>query len=102
MAGSGQQLVQALIFAALDTCPRQLLRTLAAPLRALLDDKAYGNAALGWLSHALTMPDMPGVDDLPILARYKFTSGASARYSSPMINGVSMAFKIKLHLLRHD
>lgn len=70
MAGSGQQLVQALIFAALDTCPRQLLRTLAAPLRALLDDKAYGNAALGWLSHALTMPDMPGMDAFPILASF--------------------------------
>ena len=60
MAGSGQQLVQALIFAAVDTCPRQLLRVLAAPLRALLDDRAYGQAAVGWLSHALTMPDMPG------------------------------------------
>ncbi len=61
LAGSGQQLVQALIYAALDTCPRQLLRALAAPLRALLDDRAYGTAALGWLSHALTMPDMPGM-----------------------------------------
>lgn len=61
VAGSGQQLVQALIYAALDTCPRQLLRMLAAPLRALLDDRAYGTAAVGWLSHALTIPDMPGM-----------------------------------------
>lgn len=87
MAGSGQQLVQALIFAALDTCPRQLLRTLAAPLRALLDDKAYGNAALGWLSHALIMPDMPGMDDLPTLTRFQFTSSASAKCETPVANG---------------
>ena len=61
ITSSGQQLVQALIFAALDTCPRQLLRTLAAPLRALLDDKLYGSAALGWLTHALSLPDASGL-----------------------------------------
>ena len=66
MAGSGQQLVQALIFAAVDTCPRQLLRVLAAPLRALLDDRAHGHTAVGWLSHALTMPNMPGMSQVSV------------------------------------
>jgi hypothetical protein len=61
VTSSGQQLVQALIFAALDSCPRQLLRTLAAPLRAILDDRSYGSPALGWLTHALNLPNTPGV-----------------------------------------
>lgn len=77
MTSSGQQLVQALTFAALDSCPRQLLRTLAAPLRALLDDKSYGSAALGWLTHALTLPDTPGLHtpDVPLCsANLSFTS----------------------------
>ena len=61
MSRDGQRLVQGLVFAALDTCPRHLLRTLAAILRALLDDKAYSSAAHAWLSHALSMPETPGV-----------------------------------------
>ena len=61
MRSGGQRLVQGLIFAALDTCPRHLLRTLAAILRALLDDKVYSSAAHAWLSHALSMPEATGV-----------------------------------------
>ena len=61
MRSNGQRLVQGLIFAALDTCPRHLLRAVAAILRALLDDKIYSSAAHAWLSHALSMPETPGL-----------------------------------------
>ena len=44
MSHQGQELVQALALALLQTCPRHLLRSLAAPLRALLEDPAMSDA----------------------------------------------------------
>lgn len=44
MSHQGQELVQALALALLQTCPRHLLRSLAAPLRALLEDSAMADA----------------------------------------------------------
>lgn len=52
--------MQALLFAALDTCPRLLLRSLAAPLRALLEDTAFREAAHHWIIHAISQPALPG------------------------------------------
>ena len=96
MTSSGQQLVQALTFAALDSCPRQLLRTLAAPLRALLDDKSYGSAALGWLTHALNLPDTPGlhIPDVPLCsANLSFTS---AVFPCGVLACVSAAYLVQV------
>ncbi|KAK9902253.1 hypothetical protein WJX75_009732 [Coccomyxa subellipsoidea] len=57
----GEAVVQALLFAACDTCPRHLLRNVATPLRALLDDSTFREAAQHWLVHAASQPNLPGV-----------------------------------------
>ena len=44
LSHQGQGLVQALALALLQTCPRHLLRSLAAPLRALLEDSTMSDA----------------------------------------------------------
>lgn len=44
MSHQGQELVQALALALLQTCPRHLLRSLAAPLRALFEDPSMSDA----------------------------------------------------------
>ncbi|CAL8466105.1 g5641 [Coccomyxa elongata] len=61
LSGGGQALVQALLFAACDTCPRHLLRMVAAPLRALLEDATLSEAAQHWIVHAASQPNLPGV-----------------------------------------
>ena len=50
MSHQGQELVQALALALLQTCPRHLLRSLAAPLRALLEDPTMSDAVKSTLS----------------------------------------------------
>lgn len=44
MSHQGQELVQALALALVQTCPRHLLRSLASPLRTLLQDDAMSDA----------------------------------------------------------
>lgn len=46
----GQELVQAMALALVQTCPRHLLRSLAPPLRALLGDPAMSDAVKSFLS----------------------------------------------------
>lgn len=50
MRHQGRELVQALALALLQTCPRHLLRSLAAPLRALLEDAAMADAVKTFFS----------------------------------------------------
>lgn len=61
LSGGGQALVQALLFAACDTCPRHLLRMVAAPLRALLEDATFAEAARHWVVHAASQSRLPGM-----------------------------------------
>ncbi len=60
MSRCGEALVQALLFAACDTCPRHLLRMVAAPIRALLEDSTFREAAQQWIVHAASQPGLPG------------------------------------------
>lgn len=65
----GQTLCKALLFAAADTCPRQLLRTLATTLRALLCDSVFREPARQWIIHAVSSSTFPGVGGSQDLAR---------------------------------
>jgi len=53
----------ALLRAAADTCPQQLLRAAATALRALLASGAHGSAARAAVVHALSAPDFPGTSE---------------------------------------
>jgi hypothetical protein len=57
---NGGALTQALLTAAVDTCPRHLLRPLAGALRALLTDEGFREAARQWAVHVLSSPALPG------------------------------------------
>ncbi len=60
MVQHGQLLLRTLLTATIDTCPRQLVRSLAAPLHSLLQDQQLGSDARGWLQQLLSLPDLPG------------------------------------------
>ena len=70
LQGGGQGLVNGLLAAAADTCPRHLLRTLGTTLRALLADEAFREPARQWVVHALCAPTFPGAH---VLKRVTFT-----------------------------
>jgi hypothetical protein len=62
MASQGEVLLWALLWAVCESAPRQLMRTLARPLRALLTDadEAQRENARRWLMTALRSPEFPG------------------------------------------
>ena len=60
MVQHGQVLLRTMLTATIDTCPRQLVRSLAAPLHSLLQDQQLGSDARVWLQQLLSLPDLPG------------------------------------------
>lgn len=59
--GGAGGMAAALLRAAADTCPRQLLRSAAASLRALLAHPAHGAGVRHAVVQALSAPDFPGM-----------------------------------------
>ena len=60
MLQHGQVLMRTMLTATIDTCPRQLVRSLAAPLYSLLQNQQLGSDARVWLQQLLSLPDLPG------------------------------------------
>ena len=58
--GGAGAIAAALLRAAADTCPRQLLRSAAASLRALLASPGHGASVRHAVVQALSAPDFPG------------------------------------------
>ena len=59
----GSRLVLALLTAAGDSCPAQLLRPLSLLLHALLASSVLGAARAQLLAQILALPDFPGTSD---------------------------------------
>jgi hypothetical protein len=60
IAQHGERLVRALVLAACDTAPRQLMRQMGGVLYQLLQPMLTGEAGRQWLLTALQAADLPG------------------------------------------
>ena len=79
MIHQGQELVQALALALLQTCPRHLLRSLAAPLRALFEDPTMSDAVKSSFSQMVCSQQYIGN---AAFACAKFTCDARSKLNS--------------------
>ena len=63
LVAQGQSMVEALLCALCDTCPRQLMRIAGDRLRALLTHPVLGQNAAGWMQATIMSGQLPGTGE---------------------------------------